>query len=321
MFSIDILCADRFSPVRYSDRGNNELARFLKNKLQLNNPNHEYDQFITDLTNAISAFGDERQDIFDERSSLKSKTFVVDNIEIDFLKAVHSKEIMVRYVFGGYETEEYINCFPHRLKPYNNPSRDEIVKLLNHLVIVGTTYEAQLGPGFKTVFADFKTLFLAKKDEQQDVMGTITDSIVLKNIYRKTLTVLMTSILFYLCSKNVDKPAEIKKFFKLSILTKHQRHTKNIINETGTVAANETMMINDKIKSTNSFVFKNLSTVPLLFCLGIEGETACVTGVTVGAGEIEEKSFADFGHTGDFILKVTNTSLDTEADYSVDIIS
>ena len=319
MFSIDILCADRFSPVRYSDRGIEELARFVKNKLQLNNQSQEYDQFITDLNNAISAFGGERQDIYDERSSQKSKTFVVDNIINDFLEVVHSKEIMVRYVFGGYESEEYIDCFPHRLKPYNNPSKETIVKLLNHLILFGTTYEAQLGADFKTVFTDFKTQFLSKNDEQQDVMGTITDNIVLKNIYRKTLTVLMTSILFYLCSKNVDKPAEIKKIFKLSILTKHQKHTKNTIIETGTVAANETMMINDKIKSTNSFVFKNLSTVPLLFCLGIEGETACVTGVTVGAGEIEEKSFADFGHTGDFVLKVTNTSLDTEADYSVDI--
>lgn len=322
MFDIYNLCVDRYDQDIFSDRGLQELAIYAKRRLVQKNINGEYDILIAILTPPLGEFSDLRGDIFEESGLQKAKTFGKNVVEDNYLLKVRSFEAVAAISFtGGKISEEYIEIFPRGLAPYNRMTDDNAVDLMTHTVDMSTKYSAQLGVEFMNDFISLKAARTTKRSAQQEVMGDVTDDIVDKNIKRKALTMALSKILFYLCYKFVDQPAEVKAILKMSILTKRQHHSQYTVTVTGTVDPIDTMMVNNKIKSTANFVFHNLSGVSLLFCLGIEEETTCLDGVMVGPNDTVSRAFADLGHEGDFVLKVTNISPNIAASYSVEIVS
>lgn len=299
---------NHYNNVKYSDKNLIIFAFHYLHLLEAANINDIYTDRIALLRAILLPFNSKKLEIKTERGLLKGKTTLVDQLLERLLIDTREQHRLVIYVDHGTKNAMYQTIFPNGMKPFNQMTKETIRTELSFLIEMGTTYEAQLGPNFKTVFTNYKNDFVNLREDQQDTIADRSIDIEAKDTLREAFTIELTRQYLLFCSENVGNLDLILKFFKFSIFTLNQHHHKNYEEITAEIGINETLMLSDSMKYTDKLEIISYCDHSVTICGGNDAESTCTGGIEITARETVKVNFSSIANVGDTFMKGTNPS-------------
>jgi hypothetical protein len=245
----------------------------------------------------------------------KGATLKVDQLlaELSSLKIKQwDVQIQVQYLDG---TPEYMTLLPEKRAPFQTGGKDQRINAVEALGLRLANY-----PALAATQADvdaFRAQLVDARDTQQQKEQLIEQGSDDLEAARIELATMMYGNLGILMDKYRNTPDYINNFWEVSLMQNTPPPTREF---SGSVAADTTANITEKVGPNAKVVLTNPGSTTLTFCMAATNADACTNGVQVNPGDTVEVERTSLGEDEDANLNVTNMSPDTGGTYSVEVI-
>lgn len=307
MINLSVFFKNHFDTKEVSDDNMRKFADIELQRMITNNPGGIYDVIITNTgvvyTVYFGAIGDEAV-----RTAVKEGTTVELNLEIDrFKHDVSRKEGLIRSLYGvGSGT--YQEFFPQGLTAYANADLGNIHTFTKIMKDASIAHAADVGAAFVTLFTDYDTNILAKREAQNVLIGEVAGKRDTTETSRNALEVQLMVNVLTIAINNIGNFSAVDTYFDQSFI---QRGGPSSETFDGNVSSGGTANVFEKTLLPTDEVTLEAHEVDLDFgfVLNIGDGVHSGAGVTVLAGTSQTVTASQLGDVSlNHFLNVTNNS-------------
>jgi len=307
MINLSVFFKNHFDTKEISDDNMRKFADIHLLRITTNNPGGIYTTILTDTGTAYAAYFGA---IADQavRTAVKEGTTVELNIIIDsFKNDVSRKEGLIRSLYGE-GSGTYQEFFPQGLTAYANADLGNIHTFTKIMKDAAIAHAADVGAPFVTLFTNYDTNILAKRQTQLTLMGEVEGKRDVTEASRNTLEKQLMTNLLTIAVNNIGNFSAVDTYYDQSFI---QRGGPSSETFDGTVSAGGTANVFEKTLLPTDEVTIEAHEVDLEFGLvKLIGDVVTAgTGVTVLAGTSQTVQASALGDvTQNHFLNVTNNT-------------
>jgi hypothetical protein len=290
-------------------------------KLTAANGAGDYTTLINLITPLITALGTELGDVSSAEAMLKGKTQTNDQVMAAFRLTMRKKQDVIADLFGGEETEGYIEFYPQGIYEYTNVTKVEMPTLTQRVKTSATTHSGVLGPALTTLLQGFKAQWDTSRSAQELQKGVLSDNRTERTDARIALELAMLEVIHTIAAAFPGEVEQCMSFFSFHLLFK-QLHSRletiefELPANGRQVVANLTFDTNDVANIHNMDDNSNL-----LFYTSAtaDGEPVPNEGLTVKSNKKSRKLISQIGDVNHTFLIVKNLSAVNEGKGKISI--
>lgn len=312
MINLNAIFKNHFDTREISDDNMRKFSETNLDRMISNNPGGIYDTLITNTTTVYNDYFGAITDEDVKAAIKEGSTIAMNNAMEEFKLTVSQKEGIIRGTYGK-DSPTYQEFFPHGLTEYSKASLENVPTLMSRMVTSATTHQADLGVDFVTLFTTLESTFTTARTAQLTLIGEVAGKKDATATMRDAVEVqLMTNVLT-IALNNIGNIEAVNNYFDQSFIRRKEQKTYS-----GDVAGGSTVNIAERtFEESDDIVLKNTGDVALVFCLAPSAGDACISGVTLNAGEDITVTASELGNTAaNHFLNVTNNE-GSDGAYSV----
>ena len=155
------------------------------------------------------------------------KTMTVAITTKGFKKQMSELEGVIARAVGGFDSEAFLEFYPHGVTEYTKATKKTIPTLLSRITAAATSYKKQLGADITAQLLSFETTWSPANKEQSQVKNAVKTSRTDTSAARHTVELALLTLIFTVAANNPGDVAACMKYFNFGLLEGVGRRAKS----------------------------------------------------------------------------------------------